>query len=84
MSFPSSDQFSSRQMEAALLTDKGKDDFGFACKGYLCPSRQNCKRATDTNPNRMFAAFHNRREAGDSACTMYLPIKVITTFKDEQ
>lgn len=84
MSFPSSDQYSAKQMEAALVNGQAGDDFGFACKGYLCPSKTNCKRASDSNRNRTFAAFHNRREAGDSACVMYLPIKVVSTFKDEQ
>ena len=82
--YPSSDQYSAKQMEAALVGAQKNDDFGFACKGYLCPSRANCKRATDTSPNRTFAAFYNRREAGDSACSMYLPVKLVTTFKDEQ
>mgnify|MGYP000848205472 CR=1 FL=1 len=82
MSFPSSDQYSAKQMEAALVNGQAGDDFGFACKGYLCPSKTNCRRTTDTN--HLFAAFHNRREAGDSACVMYLPIKVVTTLKDEQ
>lgn len=48
-----------------------------------CPSRQNCRLYTASRslgiPN---ASLNHRREPGSSACDLFLPITVITTFKD--
>ena len=85
MSFPSSDQYSSRQAEASLSVAhrSTSDAFGFRCAGTACPSATNCKRCVDKSmEGALVAAFHVRREAGDSACRMYLPVKLVTTFKE--
>lgn len=52
------------------------------CLGTNCPSKNNCKRFVDREEHSIPAAIHARREAGASACDMYLPIKVLSTFED--
>ena len=54
------------------------------CEGMNCPSKKNCKRYTERKrEDALPAAIWIRREAGSSACDMYLPIVVISTFKEE-
>ena len=57
-----------------------------SCEGSKCPSAKNCRRYTERNSHESVpAALWIRREAGASACDMYLPIEVVSTFKaDEQ
>ena len=53
------------------------------CEGSKCPSKDNCRRHTDRkNTDAVPAALWIRREAGSSACDLYLPIDTTTTFKD--
>jgi hypothetical protein len=48
-----------------------------------CPSKKNCQRFTTArNGESIEAALYVRREAGSTACDMYEPVKVLTTFKD--
>lgn len=56
------------------------------CEGIRCHSKDNCRRHIERkNTEAVPAALWLRREAGDSACDMYLPIEVVRTFKaDEQ
>lgn len=54
------------------------------CEGSKCPSKTNCRRYTERNSHEsVAAALWLRREAGTSACDMYLPIEVVSTFKEE-
>lgn len=52
------------------------------CAGTNCPSLSNCQRFTPNLTNDL-AALHVRREAGATACDRFLPIKLITTFKED-
>ena len=53
------------------------------CEGSKCPSKNNCRRHTERkNTDAVPAALWIRREAGSSACDLYLPIDTTTTFKD--
>jgi hypothetical protein len=55
-----------------------------AKRGNTCHSKTNCKRFTaPRDTESMEAALYVRRGAGDSACDMYQPINVVTTFKVE-
>lgn len=83
MSFPSSDQYSAKQMEAELSRSWQADPFGFRCSGEKCPSANNCRRCVDKSmEGALVAAFHIRREPGDSACRMFLPVTLVTTYKE--
>lgn len=54
-----------------------------ARQGNTCPSKNNCRRHTGLrNIETTEAALYVRREAGDTACDMYMPIVVVTTFSD--
>lgn len=54
------------------------------CEGSKCPSKNNCRRFTERNRHESIAAaLWLRREAGTSACDMYLPIEVVSTFREE-
>lgn len=51
------------------------------CEGKNCPSKKNCRRFTDRDAcEAVPAALWIRREAGTSACDMYRPIEVVSTF----
>ena len=51
------------------------------CEGNNCPSKNNCRRYTERNSHESVpAVLWIRREAGTSACDMYLPIEVVSTF----
>lgn len=53
------------------------------CEGSKCPSKNNCRRHTERkNTDAVPAALWIRREAGASACDMYLPVASVSTFKD--
>lgn len=55
------------------------------CDGGTCPSKNNCRRYTERKTKGDYiinAALWARREAGTSACDMYLPINAVSTFKD--
>ena len=53
------------------------------CEGSKCPSKDNCSRHTKRNHYEAVpAALWIRREAGASACDMYLPVASVSTFKD--
>lgn len=53
-----------------------------AKQGNTCHSKKNCKRFTaPRNEEFIEAALYVRREAGSTACDMYEPVKVLTTFK---
>ena len=53
------------------------------CEGSKCPSKDNCRRHIDRNRYEAVpAALWIRREAGASACDMYLPVASVSTFKD--
>lgn len=55
------------------------------CEGSKCPSKANCRRHTERNYHESIpAALWVRREAGASACDMYVPVEVVSTFKTEQ
>ncbi len=58
---------------------------GFStCEGQKCPSANNCRRFVERKSQESVpAALWVRREAGASACDMYLPITVVSTFKSE-
>jgi hypothetical protein len=46
-----------------------------------CPSKRNCQRHESERGMEFSAAsLNSRREAGATACDMYMPIKVVTTF----
>jgi len=52
------------------------------CAGNGCPSKTNCQRFTaPRDQDSVPAALYVRREAGCSACDMYDPVNVMTTFK---
>lgn len=53
------------------------------CSGNNCPSKSNCHRYTmPRDAESVPAALYLRREAGDSACDLFLPINPVTTFKE--
>ena len=53
------------------------------CEGSKCPSKNNCRRHTERKHSESVpAALWIRREAGASACDMYLPVASVSTFKD--
>lgn len=53
------------------------------CEGLHCPSKNNCRRHAEKNRHdSVAAALWIRREAGDSACDMYQPINVVSTFAE--
>ena len=53
------------------------------CEGIKCSSKDNCRRHTERNRYEAVpAALWIRREAGASACDMYLPVASVSTFKD--
>lgn len=55
------------------------------CEGRKCPSMKNCRRYTERNSHESVpAALWFRREAGASACDMYLPIEVVSTFSADK
>lgn len=54
-----------------------------ARQGNTCPSKNNCRRFAEVRGHEYtLAALYVRREPGSTACDMYLPIVVITTFSD--
>lgn len=56
------------------------------CDGGQCPSRMNCRRYTERHVKGEHitqAALWARREAGSSACDMWIPVRIVTTFKDK-
>lgn len=54
------------------------------CSGQDCPSATNCKRYTErgSSDRVCHAAFWARREAGSTACESYLPVELVSTFKE--
>lgn len=55
------------------------------CEGRNCPSKTNCRRFTERSTvEAVPAALWIRREAGASACDMYLPIEVVSTFQSDE
>lgn len=55
------------------------------CEGSQCPSKHNCKRFLERrNSESKPAALWLRRQAGDTACDLYEPKVVVSTFKDFQ
>lgn len=58
------------------------DQIKTRCEGKNCPSKNNCLRFLDKNPETIAAALWIRREAGTSACDMYRPINVVSTFAE--
>lgn len=57
------------------------------CDGGNCPSKANCRRYTERFVKADYvsrAALWLRREAGASACDLYMPIEVVSTFKAEE
>jgi len=55
------------------------------CDGGKCQSMKNCRRYTERNSHEsVAAALWLRREAGTSACDMYPPIEVVSTFNAEE
>lgn len=64
------------------MTHLSNDDA--RCAGTRCPSKMNCRRYTERatgSEHAWYAAFWARREAGSSACDMYLPIVPASTFE---
>lgn len=54
------------------------------CPGNNCPSKRNCHRFTaPRDQDYVEAALYIRREAGASACDCYLPVKPVTTFRED-
>ena len=54
------------------------------CAGTGCPSKTNCHRFTmPRNEEATPAALYVRREAGASACDLYLPVNPVTTFRED-
>jgi hypothetical protein len=55
------------------------------CDGGNCQSKKNCRRYTERKTNSDYivnAALWVRRDAGASACDMYRPVEVVSTFMD--
>lgn len=51
------------------------------CEGSKCPSQKNCRRHVERNIHESVpAALWIRRDPGASACDMYMPINVMSTF----
>jgi hypothetical protein len=56
------------------------------CSGVKCPSATNCRRYTEQrsgNERTVYAAFYARREAGADSCDSMIPVRAVTTFRDE-
>lgn len=47
-----------------------------------CEGKNNCPRFLDKNPETIAAALWIRRESGASACDIYRPINVVSTFAE--
>ena len=54
------------------------------CEGNNCPSKKNCKRYVERDTFTIPAALYVRRGPGDSACDMYSPIKIVSTFNEKK
>ena len=54
------------------------------CAGTGCPSKANCHRFTMPRDSESVpAALYVRREAGASACDLFLPVNPVTTFRED-
>lgn len=51
------------------------------CDGTDCPSRNYCDRHTNQGRIGSYAPLHIRREAGDTACKLFVANRPISTFE---
>lgn len=51
------------------------------CEGTDCPSRKYCDRCTSTTRIGAYAPLYQRREAGDTACKLFVANRPMSTFE---
>lgn len=51
------------------------------CDGTACPYRKYCDRYTSTTRIGEYAPLHQRREAGDTACKLFVANQPMSTFE---